>query len=249
MRIVHLAVHLAAIVVTLAVARPHPVLPTVFDTSSPSIRGSGATDRASGQHRASYDPQAASGPSQHRPSGVDLSAPYQDAPLHGVPVTSQPFFTHLPVVRNDVVRSILSDEFGIVSNFPVQQLLGPNERKSLYDLGEQHMSKPEATWLHAVVDEPQFDLTYKKQLYIASPIPQDEWKKAVGLQRTPETENWLPVVFYKASVDRNKRSQFNLAGVEVVRDVDEAMRVLVDMGRRDTLHNIANQLGMVVSHV
>ena len=91
-------------------------------------------------------------------------------------------------------------------------------------------------------------MSYKRQLYVASPIAKYDWKKVVGLSRSPETEHWLPLVFYKADIARGRYNHFKVAGIEVVTDVNEAMRVKRRWDSLDTLPIIAKRFGMVVDH-
>ncbi|GAC97937.1 hypothetical protein PHSY_005525 [Pseudozyma hubeiensis SY62] len=248
MRLIQVASSVALLLALTAVARPQPVLPPIFDASSSSAQRSSMVDHSRPQAQGPASLQAPSAPVLRASPSIDLQAPYQDAPLHGDMVTPHPFLTELPVVRTDVVNTILSDDFDIRSHFPLRQLLTPIERKALHDLSENHLATPEITWLHDVVDEPQYNLRYRKELYVAAPIPQYDWRKAVGLQERVGTEHWLPIIFYKVEVEPGKRTQFNLAGIEVVREVNEAMRVLVDMDRRETLNNIAKRLDMIIRH-
>lgn len=231
---------LAIITTTIVSVRTQPIPPTIFDTSSAILGDIDDTTR----QQAPSQSNLARMPTQLASSRSAPAAPVQDASFGD---GSRNFLMQLPMVRTDVVRSILSDRFSIESNFAFQQLLGPDERKALYDLAENHMKKPGATWLYAVVDEPQLDLTYKKQLYVAAPIPQYEWKEAVGLHIAPQSEHWLPFIFYKAIIDRSKWSRFRLAGIEVVREPEEAVRVLFSNDKRETLHDIAGHLGLAVN--
>ncbi|KAJ9476089.1 hypothetical protein PHBOTO_006165 [Pseudozyma hubeiensis] len=111
MRLLQVAASVAFSVALGAVARPQPVLPSIFDTSSSSAQRSSVADRSRLPAQAPASLQAPSARIQRASSSIDLQAPYQDAPLHGDTVTPHPFLTELPVVRTDVVNSILSDDF------------------------------------------------------------------------------------------------------------------------------------------
>ncbi|SPO29261.1 uncharacterized protein UTRI_06210 [Ustilago trichophora] len=156
--------------------------------------------------------------------------------------------TPLPIVRTDVARSFLSSRLGVHSSEPLRSVLAPSERRALFDMGEKHLAHPGATWLHTVVDEPKFDLTYKRQLYVAAPIANYDWQKVVGLPKSEETAHWLPVVFYKADLDSTRENHFKLAGIEIVKDADEIRKVIRNWVSPDTLEMIGRHFGMAVSH-
>lgn len=161
----------------------------------------------------------------------------------------QHIFAPLPTVRTDVVNQFLKSRFRTKSNLPLQLLLSPAEQKAIANMADMHLSHPDITWLHTVVDEPQFDLTYRKQLYIASPIVRHDWRGVMGVPKTEVTAHWLPVMFYKADLDRNGDNHFKVAGVEVVRDPYEAARIIRGWkSMKENLGEIGKKLKMVVRH-
>ncbi|GAC75410.1 hypothetical protein PANT_15c00063 [Moesziomyces antarcticus T-34] len=136
------------------------------------------------------------------------------------------FLIPFPVVRRDVAKALLSLRFGISSNEPVETILNPVERLAARRMGSDHIHSPHSTWLHAVVDEPQHDLTYKRQLYVAAPIANHDWRSSFGVPLTRGTSDWLPIVFYKAGIEPDQRNTLRLAGVEVVKNMEDARKVL-----------------------
>ena len=66
------------------------------------------------------------------------------------------------------------------------------------------------------------------------------------MMRTRETEKWLPIVFHKVDVGEASKSHFLLAGIEVIKDPDEAKRVLAEWGQNDTLQSIAERTGRIL---
>lgn len=157
--------------------------------------------------------------------------------------------SHMPVARSDVVSSMLSTRFNLNSNVPLQRILTPTERAAIRWMSGQHLTMPGLTWVHAVVDEPDVDLRIKKKLYVAAPITKPELEKAVGIPRTPASGHGLLVAFHEAPLDQAMRHPFRMAGIEMVRDEDEARRVLREWSSRDSLGAIAERLGRSIGHV
>lgn len=161
---------------------------------------------------------------------------------------SPPILAPIPTVRTDVVRSLLSSHFSISSNVPLELVLTPAERNTVHEMAEGHLAYRDVTWLHIVVEEPQLNLKYRKQLYVAAPITNYDWRGAVGLPKSVTTSHWLPVAFYKADLDHRHNNHFRMAGIEVVRDADEAHKVLNSWNSPDSLQSIGNILGMTLLH-
>lgn len=188
----------------------------------------------------------------HGESGDNLSplSPIHEAASSYTPVPSSWSHFHsilipLPTVRTDIAHSFLAHRFGITSNVPLHHIFTPAERAALFSMTEQHLHQP-ATWLHAIVDEPQFDLRYRRQLYVASPLVGLDWRGAVNLPVSEKNAHWLPVAFYKADVDHSKPNSFKVAGIEIVKDPEEASRLLHVWDSVDTLAAIGKRLGMTV---
>lgn len=244
-------IFLVAAVASHTFAGPIPVVLTDSGTSTAVDQDSGL-DTALRLHRISTtDLRDMQGPPHEAPLALGSNIPLPHAKPSSPRPNIAPFHVHLsplPTVRSDIAKSFLSDRFSLSSNVPLQLILGPADRKAVYAMGEAHLGHQSGTWLHAIVDEPQFDLSYKKQLYIAAPIARYDWRKAVGLPKSPTTSKWLPVVFYKANLDPDRRNHFKLAGIEVVRDVDEGLKVIREWDSPDTLKSIGRQFGMGVFH-
>ncbi len=153
------------------------------------------------------------------------------------------FLAPLPVVRRDVAKALLSLRFGISSNEPVEAVLSPVERLAARRMGSDHIHSPHPTWLHAVVDEPQHDLTYKRQLYVAAPIANHDWRSTFGVPLNRDTADWLPIVFYEAGIEPDQRNSLRLAGVEVVKNMEDARKVLQKWGPSHSLPDIVKELG------
>lgn len=161
----------------------------------------------------------------------------------------EPILLHMPVARSDVVHSMLSTKFNLKSNVPLQRILTPAERAAIRWMSGQHLTMPGVTWLDTVVDEPDFDLRIKKKLYVAAPIMTEELERAVGVHRTSASRHGLLVAFYEALLDEARRYPFRIAGIEMVRDEDEARRVVREWSSPDTLESIAGRLGRSIGHV
>ncbi|SPO29926.1 uncharacterized protein UTRI_06210_B [Ustilago trichophora] len=234
---------LAANLASVVFPRPTPVFPQEPEGSSDSnihLRMNGVSDSSQQQLPVTGEARA---------SAFDLIVPLQTPPsLNPGTAGFDPIFTPLPIVRNDIVKSFLTLRLGIHSNEPLQLVLAPSERKALFEMGQKHLAHQGATWFHSVVDEPKFDLTYKRQLYVAAPIANYDWQKVVGMPKSEETAQWLPIVFYKADLDSTRENHFKLAGIEVVKDMDEIQRVLRSWDSPDTLEMIGRQFKMAVSH-
>ncbi|KAJ1026317.1 hypothetical protein NDA16_002404 [Ustilago loliicola] len=158
-----------------------------------------------------------------------------------------PVLYPLPTVRTDIVDSFLRRRFELTSNVPLQHTLTPTERSATFSMAEQHLQQ-RTTWLHAVVDEPQSNLHYRKQLYVASPLVGLDWRSVVGLPVSKENAHWLPVVFYKLDLDRTRPNHLKLAGIELVKDSEEAKRFIRGWDSSDTFSEIGKLFGKVVDH-
>ena len=157
--------------------------------------------------------------------------------------------SELPVVRRDIAEMLLSSRFGISSTQPLETSLGPAERSATQKMGSEHVRSPASVWQYAVVDEPQHDLTYKRQLYVAAPIVKHDWRKSLGFPLTRETSSWLPIVFYQAGMEEDLVNSLRIAGIEVIKSEEEARKVLKEWQSPHLLRDVVKSMGFRINDV